>query len=113
MNLVETHSRLFFELASNWTLRICLDQIDYGEFSGDVGFYEKSSRDVIITQLILKKRLLSEIVFFDYVREQFGLSLCFQTIKHELGFRKRVVSTVENRRGKIVVGKTAQNLIFW
>ena len=40
----------------------------------------------------------SEIVFFDYVREQFGLSLCFQTIKHELGFRKRVVSTVEHRR---------------
>ena len=48
-NLVETHSRLFFELASNWTLRIYLDQMDYGEFSGDVGFYEKLSRDVIIT----------------------------------------------------------------
>jgi len=49
MNLVETHSRLFFELASNWTLKIYLDQMDYGEFSGDVGFYEKLSRDVIIT----------------------------------------------------------------
>ena len=49
VNLVETHSRLFFELASNWTLRIYLDQIDHGEFSGDVGFYEKLSRDVIIT----------------------------------------------------------------
>ena len=49
VNLVETHSRLFFELASNWTLRIYLDQMDYGEFSGDVGFYEKLSRDVIIT----------------------------------------------------------------
>ena len=49
VNLVETHSRLLFELAANWTLRICLDQIDYGEFSGDVGFYEKSTRDVIIT----------------------------------------------------------------
>ena len=49
VHLVETHSRLFFELASNWTLRMHLDQIDYGEFSGDVGFYEKSSRDVIIT----------------------------------------------------------------
>ena len=48
VNLVETHSRLFFELASNWTLRIYLDQMDYGEFSGDVGFYEKLSRDVII-----------------------------------------------------------------
>ena len=34
VNLVETHSRLFFEL---------------GEFSGYVGFYDKSSRDVIIT----------------------------------------------------------------
>ena len=49
VNLVEIHSRLFFELALNLTLRICLDQIDYGEFSGDVCFYEKSSRDVIIT----------------------------------------------------------------
>ena len=49
VSLVETHSRLFFELASNWTLRIYLDQMDYGEFSGDVGFYEKLSRDVIIT----------------------------------------------------------------
>ena len=38
-------------------------------------------------------------VFFDYVREQWGVSFCFQTIKHELGFRKRVVSTVEHRRG--------------
>ena len=59
MNLVETHSRLFFELARNWTIRICFDQIDYGEFSGDVGFYEKSSRDVIITQFILEKRVLT------------------------------------------------------
>ena len=49
VNLVETHSRLFFKLASNYTLRISVDQIDYGEFSGGVGFYEKSSRDVIIT----------------------------------------------------------------
>ena len=38
-------------------------------------------------------------VFFDYVGEQWGVSFCFQTIKHELGFRKRVVSTVEHRRG--------------
>ena len=30
-------------------VRIRLDQIDYREFSGDVIFYEKSSRDVIIT----------------------------------------------------------------
>ena len=38
-------------------------------------------------------------VFFDYVREQSGVSFCFQTIKHELGFRKRVVSTVSDRVG--------------
>ena len=38
-------------------------------------------------------------MFFDYVGEQWGVSFCFQTIKHELGFRKRVVSTVEHRRG--------------
>ena len=49
VNLVETHSRLFFELAQNWTIKIRLDQIDYGEFSGDVIFHEKSSHDVIIT----------------------------------------------------------------
>ena len=49
VNLVETHSRLFFELARNLTVRICFDQIDYGEFSGDVSFNVKSSRDVIIT----------------------------------------------------------------
>ena len=35
-------------------------------------------------------------VFFDYVGEQ---CFCFQTIKHELGFRKRVVSTVSDRGG--------------
>ena len=56
---------------------------------------------------------MSEILFFDWVREQCGVSFCFRMIKHELGFRKRVVSTVEHRRGKIVMRKTAQNLIFW
>ena len=49
VNLVEIHSRLFFELALNLSLSIYLNQIDYVEFSGDVGFYEKSSCDVIIT----------------------------------------------------------------
>ena len=30
---------------------------------------------------------MSEIVFFDYVMEQCGVSFLFQTIKHELGYR--------------------------
>ena len=43
-------------------------------------------------------------VFFDYVGEQWGVSFCFQTIKHELGFRKRVVSTrVRNHDKNLVV----------
>jgi len=113
VSLVETHSRLIFNLAWNRTIRICVDLIDCGES------VVMSVFTIIITwrhnyAISSKKRgYCQKLCFFDYVREQFGVSLCFQTIKHELGFRKMVVSTVENRRGKIVVGKTAQNLIFW
>ena len=52
-------------------------------------------------------------MFFDYVREQCGVSFCFQTIKHELGFRKRVVSTVEHRRGGKYPFRGHPNLDAW
>ena len=91
VNLVETHSRLFFELASNWTLRICLDQIDYGEFSGDVGFYEKSSRDVIITLLIFQKRVLTSS---DPTLVLAWAPNNYKTIKFKPLFHNQAVSTV-------------------
>ena len=52
-------------------------------------------------------------MFFDYVRERSGVSFCFQTIKHELGFRKRVVSTVEHRRGGKYPFRGHPNLDAW
>ena len=47
-NFAKVDSRSFFKLHDINTLKIALDQIDYGEFNGDVGFTQKLSSHVII-----------------------------------------------------------------
>ena len=54
-NFAKIDSRSFFKLHDINTLKIALDQIDYGEFNGDVGFTQKLSSHVIIALEMFEK----------------------------------------------------------
>ena len=78
-------------------MKIALDQIDYGEFNGDVGFTQKLSSHVIIALEMFEKNGNDVI---KQKLEQSGVLFWYQNNQHNLSFRLRVVCTVKHREDK-------------